>query len=296
MRRIVLFLMTEKGLEVLREAVSTNKNLIEAIVIGSDSSVVNDFSEEIRELARANCVPFFERDQFKYANEQSYALAVSWRWMIKHPEDKLIVFHDSLLPKYRGFAPLVNMLINGENRIGVTALYGSSQYDRGDILLQESTPIKYPLKINDAIDLNNHNYRELVRKIFEMLEEGNSLVGKTQDESQATYSIWRDSIDYYVDWQRSAPQIKRFIDAVGYPYSGAKSKTNLGCDVRITEVDIVPDVICEIRHVGKVVFVEGGMPVIICGEGLLRIKEAYKNVDNEDKSLLPLKSFRVRFY
>lgn len=296
MRRVILFLMTEKGLEVLREAVSTNKDLIEAVVIGTDKNVVNDFSEEIREFAQSQGVPFFERNQFKYAHEQCYALAVSWRWMIEHPEDKLVVFHDSLLPKYRGFAPLVNMLINGENRIGVTALFGSSQYDRGDILLQQSTPIKYPLKINNAINLINHNYRELVRKIFKILEGEGKLVAEAQDESQATYSIWRDSLDYYIDWQQSASQIKRFIDAVGYPYDGAKSKTNLGFDVKITEVEIVPDINCEIRHVGKVVFVEDGMPVIICGEGLLRIKEAYEKVDNGDKSLLPLKSFRVRFY
>ena len=42
--------------------------------------------------------------------------------MIKNSEN-LIVFHDSLLPKYRGFAPLVSQLINGEEYLGVTAIF-----------------------------------------------------------------------------------------------------------------------------------------------------------------------------
>ena len=44
----------------------------------------------------------------------------------------MIIFHDSLLPKYRGFAPLVNSLINQEKEIGVTAIKASQNYDEGD--------------------------------------------------------------------------------------------------------------------------------------------------------------------
>ena len=61
------------------------------------------------------------------------------------------MFHDSLLPKYRGFAPLVKGLICGETRFGVTALFGASQYDAGDILFQASVGITYPIAISDLI-------------------------------------------------------------------------------------------------------------------------------------------------
>jgi methionyl-tRNA formyltransferase len=52
-----------------------------------------------------------------------FNIAISWRWMLK--VSNLIVIHDSLLPKYRGFSPLVNMLINGEDTLGVTVLFAT---------------------------------------------------------------------------------------------------------------------------------------------------------------------------
>ena len=78
-------------------------------------------------------------------------MAVSWRWMIKHPKNKLIVFHDSILPKYRGFAPLVNMLINGEKEIGVSAIFGADEYDSE--IISEKTTISYPIKIQKPFRL-----------------------------------------------------------------------------------------------------------------------------------------------
>ena len=49
------------------------------------------------------------------------------------------------MPKYRGFAPLVNSLVNGEKIIGVTALFASEEYDNGDIIMQSSVDITYPI-------------------------------------------------------------------------------------------------------------------------------------------------------
>jgi methionyl-tRNA formyltransferase len=53
--------------------------------------------------------------------------------------------HDSLLPKYRGFAPLPNALINGEREVGVTALFASEEYDMGDIVCQRRLAVEYPM-------------------------------------------------------------------------------------------------------------------------------------------------------
>ena len=56
-------------------------------------------------------------------------------------KSKLIVFHDSVLPKLRGFNPLVTSLINGYEEIGVTVLYGTEDFDRGEIILQKKVNI-----------------------------------------------------------------------------------------------------------------------------------------------------------
>ena len=54
-------------------------------------------------------------------------------------------------------------------------------------------------------------------------EEINSI---SQMESEATYSVWRDEDDYLIDWTEDSDRIKRSIDALGFPYKGAKTKLN----------------------------------------------------------------------
>jgi methionyl-tRNA formyltransferase len=117
-------------------------------------------------------------------------------------------------------------------------------------------------------------------------------VGRQQDETQVTYSLWRDDEDYRIRWQNDAASIKRFIDSLGDPYQGAASLMN-GRQVRIYDAEVEPDVCVEDRHVGKVLFMRKGFPVIVCGSGLLKITALF---DSETRqSLLPLKRFRSRF-
>ena len=294
MKKVVFCVMTEKGFEVLKKTIELNPYIIDFVVVGKDSNVKNDFSEAIIELAKGSKVDFYLRGAEPSVDSDKYIIAISWRWMINHPISKLIIFHDSILPKYRGFAPLVNMLINGETKIGVSAIFGAIEYDRGDLIAQKSSNIDYPITISEAIDLNNRNFIELVKEIFLKISNDEDLVGVPQNESEASYSIWRDDGDYEIDWNKPSDEIKRLIDAVGYPYLGARTSTTSGEKVRVMRAEVVEDVQCELRHVGKVIFNNDGHPTVICGKGLLRINEAYY-VDDEDKSYLPVKSYRVRF-
>jgi methionyl-tRNA formyltransferase len=115
-----------------------------------------------------------------------------------------------------------------------------------------------------------------------------------QVESEASYSVWRDEDDYKIDWRKSSSDIRRFIDAVGFPYKGA-STTFDGKVIRILKAEEYVDVRVENRHYGKVLFVSEGKPVVICGKGMLRIIEAH--IDDAEKkiSLFPLFKFRIRF-
>ena len=293
MGKIVFYIMTVKGLEALRHACDTSSESIRYVVVGRDVNVKNDFSNAITELAYQYGIPCFYRGEEPSVDPRDYILAISWRWMIEHPERKLIIFHDSLLPKYRGFAPLVNMLINGENQIGVSAIFGAKEYDRGDIIGQRSSAISYPITISEAIEINLQNFKVLIRDVVEKISHGVDLIGTAQSEADATYSIWRDEEDYRINWSNSAKEIKRFIDAVGFPYLGASCLVN-GSQVRILQAEVVDDLYCELRHVGKVLFVDSGMPTVICGKGLLRITEAMVSGD-EEISFLPMAKFRSRF-
>ncbi len=287
---LTLFLMTEKGHAVLDGVISTAGAGAVSLVVGArDAHVQDDRYDDIQSTCRKAGIRFADRLEAPPA-ATNYSLAVSWRWMIRGVPN-LIALHDSLLPKYRGFAPLPNALINGERETGVTALFASDEYDVGDIVCQKRLPIEYPIKVRQAIQNILPLYAAIACEICATLASGAPLPRTRQDESEATYSLWRDDQDYQIDWNWDAPRIARFIDAVGYPYLGARTLLN---GEPATILDAVPevDVRIEERAVGKVIFVREGQPVVVCGSGLLRIAQM---AAPEGNSLLPLKKFRSRF-
>ncbi|MDY0016259.1 MAG: formyltransferase family protein [Candidatus Delongbacteria bacterium] len=289
--KITLFLMTQKGYRVLEE-ICKNKfgALIDKVVVGKDKNIDNDYSHEISELCVINNINYCYRNDLKEINTE-YSIAVSWRWMIDCKITKLIVVHDSILPKYRGYAPLVNSLINGETRIGVTALFAAEEYDKGDIIAQSVQEISYPIKIADAIERIIYNYIEVVIKVVNLISEERQMIRTEQNEAEASYSLWRDEEDYSINWENSSEEIKRFIDAVGKPYSGASSFIGAR-KVRILDAEEFEDKNIENRITGKLIFISEGCPIIVCGKGLIKIKKMI--FDDTGEEAVPLKNYRIR--
>ncbi len=293
--RVSIFLMGEKGLKTLKAIVQENYSFIlDKIIIGKDFNVQKDYSSEIESVCKSfNLNYFFRGEDFEINSE--YIIAISWRWMISTNQSKLIVLHDSLLPSYRGFAPVVNQLINKEKYLGVSAIFASEKYDEGDIISSKQIKIDYPIKISNAIGLVGSLYAKIVIEILSSINNNLTLISVKQNNDYATYSLWRDEQDYFINWNRSATHIKRFVDAVGFPYKGAKSYLNNKEVVIIDEVEVVNDLLIIDRdsHIGKVVFMQNDLPVIVCGEGLLKIIKL--KFENNDNDVLPLNKFRSRF-
>lgn len=288
---ITLFAMSRKGLAVLEVLGKMARGRVHVVIGARDPHVQDDCYDEIRRQCGRFDMAFADRADVT-AFETEYALAVSWRWLIPVDRGHLIVFHDSLLPKYRGFAPLVSALIAGEKEVGVSVLHGTETYDTGNVIAQARTPLDYPIKIREAISRVCACYRDLTVWLMQSLACDGLPPGTPQDEGAATYSLWRDEDDYRVDWSLSAARIKRFVDAVGPPYLSASTRVN-GVAARLLDTDVRPDVSIAGRMPGKVIFVEKGKPVVVCGKGLLLVNEL---VDEDTRqSLLPLTSFRTRF-
>jgi methionyl-tRNA formyltransferase len=293
--KIGLHVMSAKGYAVLQRLLEQfGPRFIAYVVTARDQAVTEDYHYAIEQLARSAGLPLYTRPAAPGTDAPPpYLFAVSWRWLIhSEPYQQLIVFHDSILPRYRGFAPLVNTLINGESHIGVTALLASAEYDRGAVLAQRSVSITYPQKVSNAIETLTPCYQQLAVEVGSMIMKRN-LIGQPQDESLATYSLWRDDYDYFIDWTQEADQIRRFVDAVGFPYLGAATKAH-GMVYRIIECSAMADVFVENRTPGKVIFLQDKEPVIVCGRGLLRV---HKMIEDESrKNALPLKQFRTCFH
>lgn len=291
---IGLHIAGKKGINCLN-AVSNlcNKNTnfkLNYIVAARDKNVLNDYFEEIKTVCEQNNYLFFERtNDLKTNTEVDVIFAIGWRWIIQQNIEKLIVFHDSILPELRGFNPLVTSLIEGYDEIGVTAIKANKEFDKGNILGVNKTKIAYPIKIEKATEIVGELYAELIVEVL-LKKANNSLIEISQDESKASYSLWRDEEDYSIDWSQSADRIVRSIDALGFPYKGAKlvleNKT-----IRVLEALVIEDLKIINRDYGKILYIESNCPVVVCGKGLLKITKA---IHEEDGLEVKFNKLRIR--
>lgn len=293
MSKITFFVMSEKGFRSIKYFLDNfNFNLIDCIVYASDQNVLNDFTKDIIDLAKQHRINYFSRKD-KYEIKSKYIVAISWKWLIKlENECILITIHDSLLPKYRGFAPLVNQLLNKEPYIGVTAIISSDEYDKGDIITQFSTKIEYPIKLENAITIVSLLYEKIIHFIGTEINFNRKFITTKQLERDATYSLWRDEFDYKIDWNSDSESILNFIYAVGYPYLGAYCFMD-NQKIRILDAEVFDDLKIMNRDIGKIIFFEEKFPVVVCGKGLLKITIA--NYEDNNESIFPLNKFRIRF-
>jgi len=291
---VSFYLLGQKGYQTLKKIVNIYQPIIKNVVIANDPNIQHDFHEEILDICLKNSIPtLFKNEIQNFEDVGDFSIAIGWRWLIRNSKSKLIVFHDALLPKYRGFNPLVTALINGDTKIGVTALFEGETYDSGDIIGQKSINITYPITIQNAIDLVSNLYGDLCLEILSYIANNKPIPSQKQNEEIASYSLWRNDDDYRIIWSKDSETIKRMIDAVGYPYLGALSETHTGEKVRILKAEIYPDKNIALREqqIGKVIFMENNQPIIVCGKGLLKITEM-KTLDNKT---FELKNFRTRF-
>ena len=287
---INIYVLGKKGLESLEQLDSQWYPYLNAIIIGKDQEVQEDYSEQVKAFAQKNQINSVLRTQVtpEIHNGVTLNIAIGWRWLLSL-EIPLLVFHDSILPKYRGFNPLVSALINGDLEIGVTALFGTDEFDQGAIVAQRILPIQYPITIQKAIDLLAKEYAILLESVIQM-HVGNKLTSTPQDETKATFSLWRDEEDYKIDWSQDSSSIKRMIDAVGFPYKGAYTVMEDSI-LRIHTAEVYPEVTIVNRTPGKVLFKHADGYVIVCGKGLLKVSTFYK----EQNEIFTLSKFRIRF-
>lgn len=280
---ISLYLLNKKGylslLSILQH--KNHHTLIDKVIIAKDSGNKEDCFDEIITVCQENSIQIFQKNE-AFTNTSDYSIAIGWKWLIKGVKN-LIVIHDSILPKYRGFAPLPNMLINGEEEFGATAIFANEYMDEGDIIYIEKTVLEYPIRIESAIDKMSQLYISLVNKIFSTISKNESLPRKVQDESQASYSTWRDEKDYFINWSQDANCIERFVNAVGFPYDGAKSYINENELITITKVKVITKYKLETPDSGKILTFQNGYPIVTCGRNAVQIIEAKDSKGNEYK-------------
>ena len=190
--------------------------------------------------------------------------------------------HPSLLPKYRGAAPIQRAIMNGERETGVTIMWMNERLDAGDILLQERVPIGGDETYGELHQKLSELSASLILKTLELLEEG-KIERTPQKEEEASYAKPIDKSETVISWEEPAEKIHNLIRALS-PKPGA-SGTISGQRFKIYRTKPgkgkgTPGSIIK-KDIKK------GILEIACGEGSLFILE----IQPEGKKIMDVASF-----
>ena len=127
-----------------------------------------------------------------------------------------INLHPSLLPKYRGCAPVPAAILNQEEETGITVQKLALEMDSGDVLLQVKIPLDFTETSESLLNDAANRGGELFYKVLCDIRDGKAN-GVPQDSSQATYCEMLKKEDGLIDWTKSAKEISAKIRAY-YPW------------------------------------------------------------------------------
>jgi methionyl-tRNA formyltransferase len=277
--RVALFGFQTWGHRVL-EHLTGSKHEVALVVTHprSDHAYESIWSDSVEDLARSKGVPVLVKDRLDSEVRAGLAgvdvmVACNWRtWippeMFTAPRLGTLNVHDSLLPRYAGFAPLNWAIINGETEVGVTAHVMDDRLDRGDIILQWAVPVG---PRDTATDMFHATLEMMGPITLEALDHLEHDTGERlpQDMSQATFFHKRSVEDSRIDWSRPAVDIVNLVRAQSDPYPNAFTFAE-GRRLRILQASVTAE-----RCGGTVgrVFArtaDGDGVIIVCGSAAHR--------------------------
>jgi len=196
--------------------------------------------------------------------------------IIRIPVKGCINLHASLLPKYRGRAPLNWAIINGEDKTGVTCHYIDEGIDTGDIILQKEIKINEEDYIGDILKRVKTIYPEILLESIELIKNDN--VDIIEKENEGFYCGRRRPEDGQIEWDKSAEDIYNLIRAVSKPYPGAYSYIN-DKKVLIWKAKILDKINNKEAKPGKVIDINDDGCIVFCKDGYILLEEVETNLE-----------------
>ena len=186
--------------------------------------------------------------------------------VLDYPRLGALNAHVSLLPKYRGAAPMQRAVMNGEKETGVTVMYMAEGLDTGDIMLTKSFPIGDEDDFETVHDTSARISGELLLSAISLLEEGKA-PRIPQEDALASYAEKIEKEDCHIDFTLPATVVSARVRGVtpipmAFAYQGEKM-------LKLFR----PTVVSGTGEPGEVIAVDGkgeGSITVACGEGALR--------------------------
>lgn len=183
--------------------------------------------------------------------------------------------HASLLPRWRGAAPIQRAILAGDTETGITIMQMDAGLDTGAMLAKTVLPIRD----NDtAASLHDVLAEAGARAIVAALGDYAALVPEAQDDAQATYAAKLSKEEAKLDWSRPALELERAVRAFN-PAPGAWTLLD-GAPMKVWSAQVVTDAgaLQPKAHAGsyvpgEVLPADGERLVVACGDGALNIRE-----------------------
>jgi methionyl-tRNA formyltransferase len=187
-----------------------------------------------------------------------------------------IGMHASLLPKYRGRAPVNWVLINGEKETGNTAILLSEGVDTGKIIAQRKIMISFSDTCQSLYHKVANSGRDMIRELVPKLVS-RQVVAIEQDETDAFEMPKRTPNDGLIDWSKSAIELYNWIRALTTPYPGAftylRNKRLLVWEARLCHYPYLDYRLNKLEKwsPGTIIYIDDGIGILTSDQAIITL-------------------------
>ena len=203
--------------------------------------------------------------------------------ILELPKYGCINVHASLLPKYRGAAPIQYAIIKGEKESGVTIMQMDIGMDTGAMLDKVVVPIEENTTMGELHDALREQGAALLLQVIDKIATGTA-VAEPQDNEQATYATLLDRSMEHIDWSKTAQEVHNLIRGFN-PAPSTFTKLPNGKSLKIWGSKMTDK--SSAAAAGTVIETGKHSFFVACGEGVLEITE----VQPESKKRMPAQVF-----
>ena len=188
--------------------------------------------------------------------------------VLDYPKYGCVNVHGSLLPEYRGAAPMQRAIIDGKKTTGITTMLMAAGLDTGDMLLKSEVEIGENDNFEDIHDLLADCGAKLLIETVEKLEKG-EIIPEKQDDSLATYAAKIEKNDCLLDFSRPARELHNLIRGLS-PIPLSFTHTPDGKLLKVVASRVLDDHKTTDKPAGTVISVGDDIKVA-CGKGILSL-------------------------
>lgn len=301
--RIIFLGTPEFAVPTLERLITWPKGEVVAVVCQPDRPSGrgrNVFPPPVKLVAQAHGITVLQPEKLSKSPETVEAMRakrpdvlvmVAFGQILKEPvlamaQYGTVNIHGSLLPAYRGPAPINWAIINGEAETGITTMFSDKGVDTGKMLLKQAVPIDSDMDSEQLSATLSLVGADLLVATLEGLLTG-SIQAETQDESKATYAPLLKKELGLIDWSKPAQSIHNLVRGL-YGWPGTHSHFQ-GGSLKISRTKVAKLDLSPAAQPGEVVSV-GERLLVACGESTDTVLELLE-VQPPNKARMPARDW-----